>query len=722
MQSNEFNTGAFLRNSQGLLLFGGVNGLTVFDPKEIKLSGKLPPVAITVVKVRGNPLLPAREGSPLQFAPYFDQKLTLSFSENNVTFEFAALDFANPATNRFRYRMNGIDREWINAGTTHFANYASLQPGEYVFEVQAATADGDWNPQSARFRLIIAPPWYQTPLAYLFYLIFGAGLVWGYIRLREERLREQHLLQLKNSESERLKELDSFKNRVFANITHEFRTPLTIILGLADRLPKGRSQEETEQHAGDIITQGNNLLDLVNQVLDLAKLESQGLTLRPVQGNLCAFVRFHVDSFRSLADYSNIHIELQTEVPDVVMDFDPQRFRQVLANLVSNAIRHTPPEGRITVRLFRNDHQQVVLSVADSGEGIAPEEIPHIFDRFYQGRISEQNRGTGGIGLALTRELVILAGGDIRVESTPGQGAVFTVTLPVTNHAEPAPPERITAHPVRYASIPKNTTPSGEMPLLLVIEDNPVVAEYLDRCLHGHYALLFAENGQKGIQTAFEHIPDIILSDVMMPVQDGLEVTHVLKNDERTSHIPIVLLTAKAQSDDRLDALRHGANAYLTKPFLEEELLLVLHNQLVLQQVWKQRYAAFEKGLPLETNDGTPPQAADSDSFKMEDEFMKKLYRIFEENYQDEHFHLEQLCRLAGMSSSQLHRKLTALTNQPAMQMLRTFRLNKARELLLSRPGLQVTEVAMMTGFNNAAHFSRIFSQAFGQPPSALKK
>lgn len=721
LQANEFNTGAFLRNSQGLLLFGGVNGLTVFDPKEIKLGGKFPPVAITGMKVRGNPLLPAREGSPLQFAPYYDQRLTLPFSENNVTFEFAALDFANPATNRFRYKMNGIDREWIQAGTTHFANYASLPPGEYVFEVQAATADGDWNPKSARFQLIIAPPWYRTWLAYLCYLLLGAALVWGYIRLREERLREQHLLQLKNRESERLQELDSFKNRLFANITHEFRTPLTIILGLAERLRIGKSRQDVEHSAGDIITQGNNLLDLVNQVLDLAKLESKGLTLRPVQSNLSAFVRFHVESFQSLATYNNIKIELKTEAPELIMDFDPQRFRQVITNLLSNAIRHTPPDGKIVVRLFKKGSQQAILEVADSGEGIAPEEMPFIFDRFYQGKISEQKQGTGGIGLALTRELVLLAGGDIRVESTPGLGATFTVTLPVTNLAEPVSSDRIAAQPAvsTYGSIQKQQ--AGDMPLLLVIEDNPVVADYLRSCLEEHYTLLFAENGQKGIQTAFDKIPDLILSDVMMPVQDGLEVTHVLKNDERTSHIPIVLLTAKTQSGDRLDGLRHGANAYLTKPFLEEELLLVLHNQLVMQRVWKQRYATFEIGLPAErTNDMLQP--ADADVFKMDDEFMKKLFQIFEDNYHDEHFHLEQLCRLAGMSSSQLHRKLTALTDQPAMQMLRTFRLNKARQLILSRPDLQVTEVALMTGFNNPAHFSRVFSQTFGQPPSALKK
>ncbi|HOY05025.1 MAG TPA: two-component regulator propeller domain-containing protein [Saprospiraceae bacterium] len=721
LQANEFNTGAFLRNRQGLLLFGGVNGLTVFDPKEIKLSSKFPPVAITGIKVRGNPLLPAREGSPLQFAPYYDQRLKLPFSENNVTFEFAALDFANPATNRFRYKMNGIDREWIHAGTTHFANYASLPPGEYVFEVQAATADGDWNPKSARFLLIIAPPWYRTWLAYLCYLLFGAGLVWGYIRLREERLREQHLLQLKNRESERLKELDSFKNRLFANITHEFRTPLTIILGLAERLRKGKSQQDVVENAGNIITQGNNLLDLVNQVLDLAKLESQGLTLRPVQSNLSTFVRFQAESFQSMATYNNIKIELQTEKPDVVMDFDPQRFRQVLTNLLSNAIRHTPPDGRIKVSLFRKESQQVVLEVADSGAGIAPEELPYIFDRFFQGKISEQKQGTGGIGLALTHELVLLAGGDIRVESIPGQGATFTVTLPVTNLAEPTPFDRITAQPAMFTPGLTKKQEKGDLPLLLVIEDNPVVADYLRSCLHDYYNLLFAENGHKGIQTAFDKIPDIILSDVMMPVQDGLEVTQILKNDERTSHIPIVLLTAKTQSEDRLDALRLGANAYLTKPFLEEELLLVLNNKLILQQVWKQRYAAFEKGMPVEMNDEVH-QSSDIHTFKMEDEFMKKLFRIFEENYHDEHFHLEQLCRLAGMSSSQLHRKLTALTDQPVMQMLRAFRLHKARELLLARPDLQVTEVALMTGFNNPAHFSRVFSQTFGQPPSALKK
>lgn len=721
LQENEFNTGAFLRSREGLMMFGGVNGLTVFDPREVKLSRQTPPVAITGIKVRGNPLLPAREGSPLQFAPSFEQTLTLPFSENNVTFEFAALDFANPATNRYRYRMQGIDRDWIYSGTTHFANYASLPPGDYVFKVQAATADGDWNPAGADFYLVISPPWYRNWLAYLFYLVLIAGLTWLYIRLREERLHEQHILQMKQQESERLKELDSFKNRFFANITHEFRTPLTIIMGLAERLRKGGSRETIPDNAAQIFTQGNNLLDLVNQMLELAKLESHGLVLHYVQSNISAFVRFHARSFQAPASHKNIRLLIETESPDLTMDFDPQRFRQILNNMLSNAIRHTPSGGSISLKLFRSGEETAVIEIADSGEGILPEDLPHIFNRFYRGRSPQHGDGTGGLGLELTRELVLLAGGSIQVESTPGEGSTFTIQLPVTNRAATVSTEHINSLPVPEPSDKiKTPEPPSGMPLLVVMEDNPVVADYLRSCLERYYRLLFAENGQKGIELALDHIPDIILSDVMMPLKNGLEVTDVLRNDERTSHIPIVLLTAKTHSDDRLEALRRGANAYLTKPFMEEELLLVLHNKLALQRTWHHRYAGFGRGASLHLPE-QPAVALQNELIRKEDAFMKKLRSIFEAHYSEEEFYLEHLCRLVGMSSSQLHRKLAALTDQPAMHLLRSFRLNKAQELLIARPDLQVSEIADMVGFSNAAHFSRMFSKTFGKPPSEFR-
>lgn len=719
LQDNEFNTGAFLKNHEGKLLFGGVNGLTVFDPAQIQINQTPPPVAITMVKVRGNPLLPARADSPLQFAPYFKQELRLPFYENNVTFEFAALDFANPATNRYRYLMKGIDRDWIYSGTTHFANYASLPPGRYEFQVQGATADGEWNPESALFQLCISPPWYRSSMAYVLYFLLVIAGIWGFIKLREQRLREYHLLQLKNRESERLQELDMFKNRLFANISHEFRTPLTLILGLAERLKKGEPAEEAVQSAARIINQGNNLLELVNQVLDLAKLESQDLTLQPVQGDLCSFFRFHASSFQSLAASNNIHLQIKTAPSVLVMDFDPQRFRQILNNLLSNALRHTPSSGNIVASLIQQDEGHVELKVTDSGEGISPEDMPYIFDRFYQGRSSTHPQRTGGIGLALTRELVLLAGGEIHVSSTLGQGSVFRVVLPITNTSEGLTAGLAVSATGDAPTVYSINTASPDAPLLLIVEDNPDVSDFLKSCLCKHYQLLFAANGEEGIRMAFEHIPDIILSDVMMPGKNGYEVIQTLKNDPRTSHVPIVLLTARAQSEDRLSGLRYGAIAYLTKPFLEEELLLVLRNQINNQQVWKKRYSSFVQENPrayetaAETNES---------AFKKEDEFMEKLYLIFEENYADEHFHLEQLCRLAGMSSSQLHRKLAALTDQSAMQLLRNFRLHKARELLLQRPGIQVSEVALLAGFNNAAHFSRLFSKTYGMPPSAVKK
>lgn len=717
LQNNEFNTGAYLRNSDGTMFFGGVNGLTYFNPPMIKMNTQVPPIAFTGIQVQGKTLMPATEGSPLQFAPQFQQTLTLPFSQNNVTFEFAALDFANPATNRYRYKMQGIDHDWIHSGNTHSANYVSLPPGKYTFQVQAATAEGDWNPQSAHFELEILPPWYRSGLAYFFYLILFGGLAFRFISFRETRLREQHTMQLKQQESDRLKELDSFKNRLFANITHEFRTPLTIILGLAERMRRGERKEETKGNAGHIISQGTNLLDLVNQMLDLAKLESHGLTLYPTQGNISAFVRHHAESFLALAQHKDVSLTITTEEPDLVMDFDPQRFRQILGNLLANAIRHTSSGGNVAIHLFSKSEQEAILVVADTGEGIEPGDLPYVFDRFYQGHSLKHNQGTSGIGLAFTRELIILAGGEIRVDSIPGQGTTFTVNLPITRQAVRFTVDGASALPPQGLLQQAEKHPhSSALPLLLIMEDNLMVADYLRLCLREHYQLAVAADGEQGIQMAFERIPDLIITDVMMPKKNGFEVTEILNQDERTSHIPVVILTAKTQMDDRLEGLRRGANAYLTKPFNDQELLLLLQNQLKLQQKWQQRYAILQNGIPVSASSGTG-----NEDFGKEDVFMKKLFDIFGKHYADENCTLDHLCRLMGMSSSQLHRKLTALTDQSAMQMFRAFRLNKAHELLLTRRELNVSEIGLLVGFNNPAHFSRLFSKAYGNSPSALK-
>ncbi|MDX1910505.1 MAG: two-component regulator propeller domain-containing protein [Saprospiraceae bacterium] len=691
--STEFNTNAYLRTRDGRLWFGGVNGLNVLRPENITTNPSPPQIAISGIKILGVPQTLDAYGA-----------LILPFEKNNILIEFVALDFASPSTNRFRHRLKGLDYNWVNDGNQHSANYAALQPGHYIFEVQGATADGPWSESVATLHITIRPPWYRSWMAWIAYVLaFGAGVL-SIIRYR----LLQHQAQANQLESERLKQFETVKNQFFANVAHELRTPLTVILGLAGRLKKEEEKENLGIVAQKIETQGKTLLELTDQILDLAKLEGQQFSLHFFNGNISDFVSRHTESLTPLAESKGLHLTAQNMTPVVWMDFDPSQLQKILNNLIANAIRHSTPGGKIRVQTaLSDDRQWLKLSVEDEGEGIDGSDLPHIFERFYQGHQPAHKTGASGLGLTLTRDLVRAMGGEVVVNSTPGKGATFTITLPVRNTAPRMADPGYTKVELAPVDAPSPVHDTSHLPLLLVLEDNDAVADFLRLCLKNAYRLIFADDGAAGLRKAFEHIPDLILTDVAMPGMDGFDVVGALKSDPRTSHIPVVMLTAKVEHTDRIEGKRRGANAYLTKPFEEQELLLVLKNLLHLQQQWKERYATFDTSAP--TND---------DAVQVEDAFMQRLFAVFETHYADETFQLDRLCRSMGMSSSQLDRKLKALSDQSPMYLLRRFRLQKARKMLQELPRPSIKDVCFRTGFKSPSHFSRAFSEEFGIPPS----
>lgn len=699
--STEFNTGSYLRTKDGRFWFGCVSGLNSFSPDALKPQNTAPPVAITGIKVRGVLRFPDEEGL-----------LALYYAENNVSFEFAAMDFASPGTNRFRHRLKGLERDWVYDGTLHSANYAALPPGKYHFELQGATADGPWSDHTVVFTLIIHPPWYRSHLAYGLYFLAAISALFGFIRYREHLFKLENTSKLNQLESERLKSFERIKNQFFINIAHELRTPLTVILGLAKRIGTQTREDTEANNAQQILKQGEQLLTLTNQVLDLAKLDSDLFQLHPETGDFMAFLTNHSQSLLPLASNKGVQMQVLAD-GELWMAFDQHQWQKILNNLISNAIRHTNTGGVITVKAqYNSDEKRLHISVSDTGEGIPAEDLPRVFERFFQSNNPAANIGASGIGLTLTRDLVQLMGGQISVESTPGAGATFFIDLPVENQKSSLSEKD--AQPTNsWAGIYAGTT-NGRKPLLLVMEDNADVWHYLQLFLKAYFRLEHASNGQKGIEKAFELIPDLILTDVAMPQKNGYEVTSALKADERTSHIPIAILTAKTDASERMEGHRRGANAYLTKPFDESELLLVLHNLLHLQQQWKTRYAQFPQPQPLAQETGHPVE-----ELQQEDQFMQKVNAIFEANFAQDTFNLESLCRMLNMSSSQLDRKIKALTNQSPMQMLRTFRLQKAQAMLRKDPNITIKEVCFRTGFKSPAHFSRLYSKEFGAPPSA---
>jgi signal transduction histidine kinase/DNA-binding response OmpR family regulator len=713
--------------------------LTAFYPSEIHDRVSDAQVRITGLKINNLDVDYFEEGSPLLRPIHQTDQITVSHKQNLVTLEFALMDFGTPQENRFRYRLQGVDPDWVNAGISHTANYAQLRPGKYLFEVQGNIGYGEWS-ASSTLLITVLPPWWASWWAYSIYFLALVFAVYNIIYFFKKRLLLQHQLKLKYEEANRLKELDAFKSHLFTNLTHEFRTPLTVILGMAKQLSKGSEQSAVgEKEKGALAnglqlieSNGKNLLRLINQLLDLSKLENNSFRLHLKQDDIVPFVRYVTKSFLSYANSHNLSLRFFTQLESQMMDFDPEQIKQVLTNLISNALKFTPSGGEISVTLS-SASGKLVIEVSDTGIGISAGDLPHIFDRFFQVDSTTTRLGQGtGIGLAHTQELVKIMGGGISVESELGKGTSIRVLLPITNDMVVMREGDSVLHATLPDSIKGNSKMEEEaespalvedialdvpLPELLIIEDNPDVVVYLQSCLEDAYQIEVAYNGRIGIEKAFERIPDFIICDVMMPEKDGYQVCDTLKNDERTSHIPIILLTAKADTFSRITGLRRGADAYLAKPFNEEELLVQIS---VLLDNRRRMAAHFSKVL----QNGHQPLLADTslpEEMQVEDAFMKKVKLILEANYTEETFSLPELCLEIGMSRSQLFRKMKALAGITPSDLIRSFRLNKAR-LLLENGMMTVAEVTYHVGFKDPSYFSKLFQEEFGVQPSAIHK
>ncbi len=728
----EFYPLSVARSANGDLLFGGNGGIVRFDPKAIHNDPQEARPVIIGLRLFNK---------QLNIEPFIESETTsnnpakiktLAYNQNDLTFEYAGLHFTHPEENTYRYRLDPYEQDWRYVGNQRSAIYPNLPPGKYVFRVQAANPDGVWSKETATFQVTILSPWWKTPWAFLCYgllILLGVLVVDHFQRRRLVRVERErgHLIEIQlraeiaESKTLQLKALDEAKANFYANITHEFRTPLTVIMGMIDQI-SGYEKERTLIRRNSL-----NLLRLINQLLDLAKLDSGSLKLYLVQNDILIYLQYLTESFYSMAQEKQLRLTFYAEIQELVMDFDEEKIQHIVYNLLSNAIKFTEKGG--TVVLHANEVNQeeqpfLQLKVTDTGIGIPDDQLPHIFDRFYQADISDfrKNEGTG-IGLALTTELVTLMGGSIAVESTLGKGTQFTLLLPVKREVITTFPT--SSHGPSEALVPLVTLASPELtgdepqeentedkPILLIIEDNADVVTYIVGLLANEYHIYTASDGQAGIEKAMEIIPDIIISDVMMPKKNGYEVCASLKNDERTSHIPIVLLTAKATLQDRIEGLRGGADAYLVKPFHKEELFVRLEQLVALRKNIQARYA----GKTIFTADA-PIQKEPS----LDDVFLQKLTAFVQAHLDDSELGVPELCRAVRLSNTQVNRKLKALTDKTPSQFIRSIRLQRSVELLKTTD-LNIAEIAYEVGFNDPNYFTRSFSEEFGHPPSEIRK
>lgn len=553
-------------------------------------------------------------------------------------------------------------------------------------------------------------------------LLGGAVFLYHRSRQKQRQLAQDYLLKMQQAEAERLQELNQVKSRFFANIAHEFRTPLTLIAAPAQQIQGEAENAKIRKNASLINSSAARLLVLVNQLLDLSKLESGVVQLQTQPGDLAAFVKGITSSFESLATERRVRLMYESTCREAMTDIDPGRTDKIFVNLLSNAFKFTPSGGCITVSFqlsITDDGQQMaVITVRDTGPGILPENLAHVFSRFYQA--ADTGAGTG-IGLALVKELVTLHQGSIQAASEPGKGAAFTVQLPVACAEElPLPQtEQISdemaeapASQLLKPGLPLQNLPNTEeKPVVLVIEDNEDVRRYIMRCLWQEYHILEAADGESGVRLALEQVPDLVISDVTMPEKDGLEVCRLLKADQKTSHVPVILLTARADVEHRVHGLESGADDYLAKPFHYGELLARVGNIIASRQELRRKFAE-QMSVATEKMPGLQNR---------EDSFLAGVYKVLDQHLSEEDFGIEQLCRQVGMSRTQLHRKLKALTNLSASHFIRQYRLQQAI-ILLKQERFTIAEVAWQVGFSSPSYFSQCFSEVYGFAPSTVAK
>lgn len=629
------------------------------------------------------------------FANY-PEGLELPYDYNHLTFHVNAIDWTAPQKVQYLFEMDGPGGTQQVLSNETWVDYRNLPYGDHRFRVRAIGASRIWS-ETFEYAFTIRPPWWHTWWARLMYLLLALSAIYAVYQYQLRR-------RLAIEETKRLKELDEFKTQFFTNISHEFRTPITVIMGMAKRI-RGH-----ERHKGLIARNSDRLLQLVNQLLDLSKLESGHRPLKLVQQDIIPFLNYLTQAFFSLADEKDIELGFHSTMHELLMDFDPESIQQIMTNLLSNALKFTPRAGFVKVLVTTHERELekwIQIAVQDNGPGIPPAEIEHIFDRFYQSQHNQQKGGTG-IGLALVKELSEQMGGSIQVNSATGKGTTFLIQLPIRQSAPRSENSSIQALPdlpqMEEQSEQAEGSPS-KLARILIIEDNLDVCTYIEACIGTTYQVLLAHDGEAGLEAAFEFVPDLIITDVMMPKKDGYEVCKILKTNRATSHIPVIMLTAKARDEERLEGLQHGADVYLVKPFQEAELHLRIHNLLELQQSWRDRFQQSDVSLPAKSQN-------------IEDQFIKESREAILAQLDNTDYDVEQFSKDMALSRAQLHRKLKALTGMSATKFINDIRLTEAHNLLL-KGELQVAEVAYSTGFEYPNYFAKLYKQKFGQAPSA---
>ncbi len=709
LQATAFNVRSIKRTSYGEILLGSFYGINSFATENIHYNQNKPKVHFVSLDIFDKEVRIGEEVDGrvvLENSLSNTESITLDYSQNMFSVNFSTLSYILPEKIQYTYCLEGFTDKWITSNEPKIS-YTNLTPGDYQLHVRASNSDGFWSDEMSTLNITILPPWWMSTPAYLCYLLVIIGiimLVRQQVKLQE---RNRYRLQEIKAEMQRKHEIDDMKLKFFTNVSHELRTPLSLIISPLENLIAETGNQQLRDKLTLIHRNATRLLQLVNQLLDFRKTDVGGTTLNLSEGDIVSFVRQSSEAFHSLAD-RDMHFIVTSAVDQINMKFDRDKVGKIVSNLLSNAFKFTPEGGRIELWIGRSsDGKNVLIRVSDTGVGIPDKYKESVFERFFQVPRREAVYGGSGIGLHLVKEFVMLHGGTVSVGDNVGQGTVMTVALPITSSDElPDSPEAETAETEDVEGEEKQ---EASRKTLLIVDDNADFRQLLNDTLCDEYDIRQARNGQEAIDAVLKDMPDMIISDVMMPVLDGNQLCNKVKSDVRTSHIPFIMLTAKTADEHKIEGLGFGADEYMTKPFNPQILKLRVAKLL---ELGRQRQEKFHNQID--------PEPSEITITPLDEQLIQKAIKCCEDNMSNTDFSVEELSRNLGMSRVHLYKKLTAITGHSPIEFIRIIRLKRAAQLLRDKQQ-NVAEVAYAVGFNNPKYFSKYFKEEFGVLPSVYQ-
>lgn len=722
----EFNYNSYLQDHAGNMYFGGYNGIVIFNPDNIRTNTAIPTLVFTKLKLFNNSSDTDPKNRWSEQSITMTPSVTIKSYQNVFTIEFALLNYINPEKNQYEYKLEGFDENW-NKVKTPTATYMNLSPGRYTLLVKGSNNDGVWNETPIALSIRVLPPMWKTWWAYIIYVLILFLISVVFVRFTRVRLKLEQELYLEHLENKKQNELHQSKLRFFTNVSHEIRTPLTLIISpLENLLTNWEGELEIKKRLLSINNNARRLLRLINQLLDFRKQETGNIRLRVSEANIVKFIDEIIQSFKEYAILKKIDLYFHSTHSEIPLYFDRSELEKVFYNLLTNAFKFVPESnGRVDVWI-KSDENWVTVTIEDNGKGISKEHLDKIFDRFYQVENTGMEDFGFGIGLSLAKGIIELHHGNILVESTELTAithgkTVFSVKIPLGKEhfntteisSEVQTADQIESYidldpteDVRHASIHTLNPLETNKYTILIVDDNIEIRDFLTERLKGNYTVLEAEDGEQAWNIAIKDVPDLIISDVVMPKLDGITLTNRLKNDERTSHIPVILLTARNELDNQLEGLETEADSFLTKPFNINILELKIRNILRSYNKLKSRYSRIVTLEPVNTEISGP-----------EEKFLQRLMVVIENHIADTEFNVAKLVDEIGMSRPVLFRKLKALTDMSIIDLIRTTRLKKAASLLKQKK-MTISEVSYAVGFTDSKYFSKAFRQQYGKTPS----